>query len=444
MATNFVDPRVNPAPPFRGKPRPLAEDRAAVAGLMDALEDGRLYDAERWIADGGPIQFRYPEDRRRGWKSPLQSAIRAGLHDAVLLLLCNGYRPKLERFCPYTDALRYGCHSVVHLLFAWNVDPRGVDVRAVFDSYDGQIIEEFWRKGVDLGPTEHELGEWMGWKTSNRPLYAFVKRCRTLDPKIQREADCGLRYAVEEGHEKAVHLCLWAGANPRTRVPKVSCEPEERRWWRSAIEAAVEEDKLEFFPILGLDPDVDDMRHLYSLVTEEHTYEALFAMKPPEDPRPLIAEAIDWMRCGLGNWYYRGKALLTRILATCGPVDHLEDRSIDNLRWIIHKSSWPRGADLIRALRDPALFAEGVLFRVIQSPRIVERREELGIPKYVVRRLLDLHDCPPAVKTAVRRAIGIARPRRSGARGSDNSRSRPVDKAGTADSPVGEQVLPPE
>ncbi len=97
MTTTFVDPRTQPKPPWTGTPRPPAESVADVKPLIDAISEGRIYDAETWIAAGKPLQFVYSTDRRKSPTSPLQAAIWSAGHDAVLLLLCNGYRLELER-----------------------------------------------------------------------------------------------------------------------------------------------------------------------------------------------------------------------------------------------------------------------------------------------------------------------------------------------------------
>jgi ankyrin repeat protein len=92
---DWIDPRTDPSPPYRGLERPLAADGSALAGLIAACKEGRLYDIERWIADGRPIQAEPAwtrQNRRR--ETPLSAAMAQGSFDLVRLLLCNGYRTK--------------------------------------------------------------------------------------------------------------------------------------------------------------------------------------------------------------------------------------------------------------------------------------------------------------------------------------------------------------
>lgn len=55
----------------------------------------------------------------------------------------------------------------------------------------------------------------------NTPLLGFAKRHREDDPAIHRELDIGLDEHSNEGNEKGVLLCLWAGADPYARVPSL-------------------------------------------------------------------------------------------------------------------------------------------------------------------------------------------------------------------------------
>lgn len=120
----FVDPRSRPTPPWRGPKRRPAPSPGDVAPLRDALAAGRLYDAEAWVAAGNPLQFAYSADTRRSPTSPLQVAIWSRGYDAVLLLLCNGYRTELERRSPLTEALRARRLDLVRLLLEWGPTSR--------------------------------------------------------------------------------------------------------------------------------------------------------------------------------------------------------------------------------------------------------------------------------------------------------------------------------
>ena len=69
--------------------------------------DGRLYDVERWIAEGRPLQL-VPEAIPKGTrpKTALRIALETGQHSLTLLLLRSGYRLELERVAPLDLALQ--------------------------------------------------------------------------------------------------------------------------------------------------------------------------------------------------------------------------------------------------------------------------------------------------------------------------------------------------
>ena len=93
----FIDPRLASHPPGKRPPARTTPDPEAIRGLHQLCRGGRLYDVERWIQDGRPIQaLSYKRPRKPAVVSPILAAIRRGHRDLVLLLLCNGYRLDLE------------------------------------------------------------------------------------------------------------------------------------------------------------------------------------------------------------------------------------------------------------------------------------------------------------------------------------------------------------
>ena len=88
----FVDPRTNPEPPPRVSHEPAAYGDE-LRELLALCVAGRVYDVERWIQDGRPIQaLSYKRPQKATVVSPLRAAIRKKQRDLVLLFLCNGYR----------------------------------------------------------------------------------------------------------------------------------------------------------------------------------------------------------------------------------------------------------------------------------------------------------------------------------------------------------------
>src|SRR5262245_42537061 len=81
--------------------RPLANSLEELRELHRNCREGRLYEVERWIADGKPLQLAPGGIKKfSSPKSALQIALETGQHSLSLLLLRNGYRLDLERYSP--------------------------------------------------------------------------------------------------------------------------------------------------------------------------------------------------------------------------------------------------------------------------------------------------------------------------------------------------------
>src|SRR6266511_3410879 len=94
--TAFVDPRLHPEPPARVSREPAAHGQE-LRELVQLCRAGRVYEVERWIQEGRPIQaLNYRPPKGRAVDTPLRAAVRTNHRDLVLLLLCNGYRLDLE------------------------------------------------------------------------------------------------------------------------------------------------------------------------------------------------------------------------------------------------------------------------------------------------------------------------------------------------------------
>jgi hypothetical protein len=194
--------------------RPLAYSLDDIRPLHQLCREGRLYDVERWIADGKPLQLTLEAVPKGAQpKTALQIALQTGQHSLATLLLKNGYLLELERYVPLALALRSRRWDLFDLLLDWGGDLRSVDVYTVLETYNSDLYERFRASGYDL--TEgHAMGSILGHSTSNRPLLGFIKRHRAEDPKIQRELNIALGDHAREGNERGVALCLWAGADP--------------------------------------------------------------------------------------------------------------------------------------------------------------------------------------------------------------------------------------
>lgn len=152
MMTTFIDPRSDPAPPAQISVR-TATHGEQLRELVHHCLAGHVYDVERWIQNGRPIQaLTYKRPKKAAVVSPMCAAIRTKHRDIVLLLLCNGYRLDLEATdgnSVLNEALTIRAFDILVLLLAWGADPRAVRSCNVVDTYRTELVDQFWTGGVD-------------------------------------------------------------------------------------------------------------------------------------------------------------------------------------------------------------------------------------------------------------------------------------------------------
>ena len=140
--TAFVDPRLYPEPPARLSREPAAHGDE-LRDLVRLCGAGRVYDVERWIQEGRPIQaLCYKTPRKPAIESPLHAAVRTNHRDLVVLLLCNGDRLDLEQQgwdSVLNQALENRAFEFGELLLKWGADPQSVDLSVLFDTYRSEL-----------------------------------------------------------------------------------------------------------------------------------------------------------------------------------------------------------------------------------------------------------------------------------------------------------------
>lgn len=183
----FVDPRSSPGPPPQVFREPAAHGEE-VADLTRLCSAGRVYAAERWIQEDRPIQARtYRRPKKPALVSPLRAAIRENNLDLVLLLLCNGYRLDLEendRGTVLDEALTNRAFEILELLLKWGADPTKVSGENVIDTYRSDLIERFWKAGVDYTAEVHVPSKCGGVKRTNRPRLLGPWPGRLFEPSV--------------------------------------------------------------------------------------------------------------------------------------------------------------------------------------------------------------------------------------------------------------------
>jgi hypothetical protein len=195
-----------------------ASDYEAIKPLNELCKAGKLFEVQTWIAAGKPVNPPAPTVKGRRCKAPLEIAIEHGFHSLIDVLLRAGAIQEPDGHnSPMNRALQMRRMDIVTLLVEHGFDPRTVDMRQVFESWDPNMMEYFIERGADV-------------ENRNSFAYAFCRRIRTslrvfkkyrdLFPSIKEQANTALRYHCKEGNLKWVSLMLWAGADPYAPGPE--------------------------------------------------------------------------------------------------------------------------------------------------------------------------------------------------------------------------------
>jgi hypothetical protein len=365
-------------------PRPLAHSPEDVRPLHQLCREGRLYDVERWIAEGKPLQLA-PEavPKKTRPKTALQIALQTGQHSLTTLLLRNGYRLELERHSPLDLALRSRRWDLFDLLLDFGGDMRSVDVYTVLETYNADLYERFRAAGYDL-TERHEMGAILGHGTSNRPLLGFVKRHRAEDPRIQRELNIALGYHAREGNERGVALCLWAGADPHAPAhnPELGiaedADPEDDEepflGW-SALEEAARAGHLGILMRLGPDPARDDFDELYTYAKYESIVAFLLTMQPPKDLTRILSWHFRWLEDHFPytSAGYGGTGMIEAIFKCGVRWEERDPERLAGIRRSLSRMSDYHLKSIHRRLERPEICAPETYHALVRTPKMRAR-----------------------------------------------------------------------
>lgn len=382
QGTKFVDPRMDPMPQSERPSGRHTDDLGELEELHVLCRLGRLYDVERWIRQGKPLQLAAGANHgRRRTRSALEIALDRQDHALILLLVVNGYDAELESESPLNAALRLRRMDLLDLLLDWGADPKRVSPDTLFETYTTSLFERFRALGLDL-TAGHSVAYALGEHTSNKPLFGFVKRHRIEDPRIQSDLNIALAHHAGEGNEKGVMLCLWAGGDPHALVPSLrylgygDVESDEDEG-SSAIHMACIHGHAGILERLGLDPTRDDYDQLFCWATNEKTIALLARSALPRDPGKVIS--LQLARAGWPFHDFRPSETL-RALFEAGirwrtsPVQEIANARRNLLRCSDYVFS-----ELMRLLTAEDHCSSEILAELARTPSIRQRLKKVGL-----------------------------------------------------------------
>lgn len=234
----------------------FAESFQELQPLCDLCRAGRLYDAEKWILAGNPIQMRHDDKNRR--HMPLTIALDRGFHSLVELLLRHGADPTANGNALHR-AVQRADFDMTELLFRFGADPDTVGFRIAAYTYDRRIMRLFVEAGVDPCEDEdlaHALADGV------RTAIGFYKEFQDRIPGLPRQLALALRHYCIKGDVKWIKLLLWAGADPYTPVPDLDKQSDADE---SPLHEAISFGHIDPIRKLPLDPkkvDLDELLHV--------------------------------------------------------------------------------------------------------------------------------------------------------------------------------------
>jgi ankyrin repeat protein len=226
----------------------LTRKRAAsyeeIQPLIALCKAGRLFDVQKWIASGRPINP--PSELKIRKKSPLELAIALGFHSLVEVLLEGGALVEDQRYSPLSHALEKRRLDLILLLVKYGADPKSVSMDHVVATGDRKMIDYFIEQGGDM-ETGNPLA--LGLCEHIYSLLGVFKRYETRFPSFQEQINIVLRHSCREGNLKWVSLMLWAGADPYAKGPSYPDEKSDPESDISALELAALYNHLEIFKL---------------------------------------------------------------------------------------------------------------------------------------------------------------------------------------------------
>ena len=198
---------------------------------------GRLYELEKWIADGKSLDISGATKRRRQG-TLLQIAVETGFHSLVELIAKHDSQS--SKNAALAEATRARRLDLVELLAANGAEIKSLSLVDALLSWEPKLIRYFLDHGADPVEDRPFTTAFVAKvRTALRPFVEYRQAHPDLAPQLQEQLDCALRFFCAEGDLKWVSLLLWAGANPRSRGPCPEKEyTEDPECYTSALEEA--------------------------------------------------------------------------------------------------------------------------------------------------------------------------------------------------------------
>lgn len=217
--------------------------------LACLCQQGRLYEAEEWLAAGNSAAR--PPDARH---CPLRIATEKGFHSMVKLLLRSGCSDE-QKLGALKEAARVADFGIVELLVEAGAPVASLPYWCLDEVVSRPLIEHLLDHGLDLA-RQDGLAQMLTYRRI-KPLLGLFLQNRKRFPDWEIQAAKALCHFVIKRDEKWVSLMIWAKADPLMKVAPISEDEDaagDDDYRQCAAEIALNHDEHEMFAMLKVQP----------------------------------------------------------------------------------------------------------------------------------------------------------------------------------------------
>ena len=242
--------------------------------LLTLCRTGRLYDIEKWIAEGKPLEI--PVSRNARKKALLEVAVETGFHSLVELI-AKHENSQPSKNAALETAVSQSRLDLIELLVANGAEIISIPFADVLLNWEPKIIQFFLSHGADL-VTGSPFAEAFGAKvrTALRPFLECRRAHPELAAALQEQLDCALRHFCCKEDMKWVSLLIWAGGDVRSLGPCLNKDyTTDSECYTSALKEACYSGNVDVMKKLKPDAGRDDLSELLHCAAISGKREAL-------------------------------------------------------------------------------------------------------------------------------------------------------------------------
>lgn len=236
--------------------RPRAKSWEEIQPLVQMCWEGRLYDSQRWIETGKPMDPPVDMKVTKLRRAPVAVAIETGFHSLVELLVRSGCETDTASGTALTLAVRHGQPGIAHLLLDLGEDVGDASFGDVLThKWDRTLVDRFIALGADT-TTRNPLA--LAFRYGMRPALGVYMAYKDGFPQWKEQLGIALNHHIREGSPRWVALLIWAGADPHLRVQRDPW-PGEYELKQSPMELAVSLGRVDLVEKFRVDASRDDV-----------------------------------------------------------------------------------------------------------------------------------------------------------------------------------------